>query len=97
MSSPCERCPGYSKCNGPCPEVNAIIDEEEVKQKEMTIGVPIYGRQIIPLKPKVKLTFRQSQIIQMLLIGEQSSNICKTLEITKQSYQKLISRINQKL
>lgn len=93
----CSTCAVKEQCLTPCPKVNKLADQDHVPQKEVTIGIPVYGAQITEISPPDFLTFRQRQIFHLWMGGMNRAEICKTLKIKNGSLRFHLFQINQKI
>lgn len=80
-----------------CPEAEIFASEDEVELKEVTIGIPHFGKKIGEIGPEISLTFRERQIYSLWMGGLNRKEICKTLKITGKNLRTRLHDINQKM
>lgn len=90
----CQECPSRSICQSECPELTLHLKEIEVPQREKTIGLPRHGR--IPWGSTVSLTKTEREIVTLLAKGLSRGEICKSLDITRNSFRRHLSTAKKK-
>ena len=94
----CQSCHSRSICTSLCPEAQAYVNQDEVEQKEETVGLSVYGRkwpQILrPIKP---LSQKQKSIVALIIDGKSNEEICDYLKMSSGSFRSEVSRIREKL
>jgi hypothetical protein len=96
----CKECAKRSLCAELCPEAEAYVNQDFVKQKELTIGLPTYKNLPTDLHYKTKRKLlnnfdklsRKEQVVTLLNSGMSRKEIAQTLEITRENVRKLIQR-----
>ncbi len=91
----CTACPHSSHCSSLCPEAELYVKQDEVQQREMTIGTPTYGKwpgdRVKPLFTKM-----ERKIVSRLLEGKSRKQIAEELEITRHSLKLHLQRLKKK-
>ncbi len=62
----CAHCKKYQWCLSLCEEARRYVSRDEVKQREKTIGIPIFGSPLPSLPSKIILTKTQKKIVTLL-------------------------------
>ena len=58
----CKECGKVNNCDELCNKALEYADQDEVKLKEKTIGLPMYGEKIQEMETPSFLTFREKQV-----------------------------------
>ena len=95
MEGACTNCPHRQFCNTLCPEAELYVKQDEVRQKELTIGIPAYGKWPNG-RSKPLFTKREVEVVALLLRGLSRDKMCQILNINRKNLQKIVERINRK-
>jgi DNA-binding NarL/FixJ family response regulator len=97
MEGMCTDCKKRSYCKELCPEAEIYADQDHVKLREKTIGIPMYADNEWP-EPGEKHMFTpmEKKILQLLSIGKSRKHISQVLDITRNTLEKHISNIKKK-
>lgn len=93
----CKTCPSRYTCSSLCPEAELYASQDEVPQRELTVGFPVHGSWPKIRRPMKPLSETQRIVVSLILDGKSNEEICKSLEITKDSFRKQVSRIRKSL
>jgi DNA-binding NarL/FixJ family response regulator len=96
MKPSCGRCSQRAKCQIPCPEAELFAGKDYVSQREITIGVPMFGQRIQEIWEHKKLTFRERQVWSLANGGFNREQIGETLNIKRETVKFYIYQIRQK-
>jgi DNA-binding CsgD family transcriptional regulator len=96
LPSICFSCHQRDNCSTLCPEAQIFAAQDEVRQKEINIGIPAFARQIETITPAPKLTLRERQIY-FLSIGLSRREICRTLNINPGNLRKQLQSLRRKV
>ena len=91
----CQTCPHKQFCSELCPEAEAYVGQDEVPQKELTIGIPRYGKWPEPHEKSI-FTPMERKVMHALASGKSREEIAKELEITRQTVRSIIRNIRKK-
>jgi len=97
MNGLCSTCPSKPICCTLCPEAELYVKQDEVAQKELTIGNPEYGES--PWRDSVDkpiFTKTETRVIAALLDGKTKEEIAEYLGITRHSLKLHIQNIRKK-
>lgn len=93
----CSKCPTRDGCKTLCSEAEAVADRDHVPQRELTIGLPMAtGTETDEEDDRPRYTDMQRSIVRLLLSGHTSEDVCKLLEITKESYYMHVCRMKKR-
>ena len=87
----CITCPKRTYCSDLCPEAECYANQDEVPQRELTIGLPRYGKWPEPVEKPI-LTKREHDVLSRLAKGESREKIAKVLGITRENVRQIIRR-----
>jgi DNA-binding NarL/FixJ family response regulator len=91
----CTECTKRALCSTLCPEAELYVKQDEVSQRELTIGDIRYGRW--PESPEKSIfTEKERQVIPLLLDGKTRKQIGKLLDMTRETLRKHIENIRRK-
>jgi len=90
----CDECEQKGECVVLCDDVEAYVSQDEVSQRELTIGLPY----IRPLKigSNIYLTPRQREVVTLLGKGLTRQDVCQVLNITRHTLRNYLYKIKQK-
>lgn len=91
----CITCPKRSVCSCLCPEAEYYADQDEVPQREITIGLPRHGRWPEPVE-KSQFTKLEVKVMHALAEGKDRAEISKALGITRETVRSVIRNIKKK-
>jgi DNA-binding transcriptional ArsR family regulator len=93
----CTTCPSRSICGTLCPEAELYAKQDEVEQRELTIGIPEYGRSPWEDSPDKPMFTRKERNILLRLLEEKSrEEICQELGITQEALRMHLMRLKKK-
>lgn len=91
----CTECTKRAFCSTLCPEAELYVKQDEISQRELTIGDIRYGRW--PESPEKSIfTKTERKVIASLLDGKTRVEIVKGLGITRHSLKLHIQNIRKK-
>lgn len=93
----CKECGKVNTCDELCNKALGYADQDEVKLKEKTIGLPMYGEKIQEMETPSFLTFREKQVYWLWRGGFSRKDISQTLDITRKALRFHIFNINSKM
>lgn len=79
----CTECPKYAVCNVLCSSAELYVRQDEVRGKEILIGLPRYQDVEILLSSNTYLTKTEREILTLLGRGLTRGDICQVLEISR--------------
>jgi len=90
----CDECSKREVCMVLCDEAEEYVNQDEVSQRELIIGLPY----IRPLKigPNIYLTPKQKEIVTLLGKGLNRTEVCQMLGITRLALRLHIHRMKEK-
>ncbi len=91
----CIECPHRQFCSDLCPEAEMYASQDAVPQRELTIGLPRWGKWPEPTE-KSKFTRTEKRILQLLASGKSRKKIAEALDFTRNTLEKHISNIKKK-
>lgn len=91
----CTECPHRQYCSTLCPEAELYVKQDEVKQKELTIGIPSYGKWPEEIS-KSLFSKREMEVVALLLKGLSRDKMCQILDINRKNLQKIVERVTKK-
>jgi DNA-binding NarL/FixJ family response regulator len=91
----CTDCPSRTYCSTLCPEAELYAKQDEVEQKELTIGIPKYGKWPDALE-RNQFTPMERKILHALLDGKTRKKISEDLEISRETLRKHLGNIRKK-
>ena len=92
---PCQSCPCRDLCTVLCPEAELIASQDEVKQRELPVGL-VFPRPFPKLLSNTYLTKTETKIVTFWAAGLSAKEISELLEITYNSVKMHKSRIRKK-
>jgi len=96
-TSICLGCGKRGICHFLCPEAEIYASQDNVRLREMTIGIPRFGQRINEIWEQKNFTFREKQIIALVVAGFNRKDISQSLNITRENVKTHLYRINQKI
>jgi len=78
----CNECPKRAVCSSLCPEAELYASQDEVAQRELPVGLPKYSVKI-QWGVSIHLTKMEREILTLLARGLSREDICKTLDISR--------------
>ena len=87
----CKTCPKHDLCSCLCPEAEVYADQDEVSQRELTVGLPRYGKWPEP-REKPILSKRAKEVLLRLAAGKTRNQISQELGITRENVRNIIRR-----
>jgi len=95
MDGLCTECPNRSLCNTLCPEAELYVKQDEIAQRELTIGIPRHGKWP-ETSEKSLFTKTEKRIIDALVEGKTRKQIAQELGITRKNLRDLIYLLRKK-
>lgn len=92
----CQECSKRSICSSLCPEAELYVSQDEVRQRELPVGLPHYSAGRMPTPRKVKLSKRERQIVTLQIDGKTNQEMSQSLNITLKNIHNIVSRIKRK-
>lgn len=94
----CQGCGRYLECDGLCEKAEIYVAQDEVKQREETIGIPVIKKPFRFLSAPMGLTKREHEIVTLLEIhGFSRKETAQYLKISRESLRTHLSRIRNKI
>ena len=78
----CQDCPDRNSCLKLCSEAEVYVDQDCIKLREKTIGLPVYSQHIDGGPSHTPLTEREKDILRLLGMGIPREKICRDLNMT---------------
>ena len=91
----CTDCPHREICSDLCPEAELYAKQDEVPQRELTVGTPWHGKWPDP-REKSLFTKRERQVLTRLIDGKNREEIAAELNTPLKNISNIISRIRKK-
>lgn len=92
----CDSCNQRHLCSDLCPEAELFASQDQVYEREKTIGLPRYGK--FPASASnIPLTPMQKKIVTLLGQGLNRADVCQVLKISNGSLRAHIKRLKKKL
>ena len=95
MTGLCRECPKRDLCSNLCPEAELYVKQDEKSQRELTIGIPKFGKWPEPREKSI-FTKREWQVFGGLLMGKTRGEIAKELGITRKNLREIIRNLRNK-
>ena len=97
MNMLCQECTKKLLCTSLCPEAELYVSQDEIPQRELTIGMPIYVDKPWP-EPKQKplFTSMEMRVLDTLLDGRTRNQTAQLLGITRHSVREHLKNIRKK-
>ena len=92
----CKNCPNRQICKVLCREAELYVSQDEVRQRELLVGLPHYSTGVMTMTRRVGLSKRERQIVVLLVEGRSYSEISQILNITRHYVRNIVSRIKAK-
>jgi hypothetical protein len=92
----CAACKNYQWCINLCEEARRYVSQDEVKQREKPIGIPIFSGPIPILPSKITLTRSQRKIVTLLDRKERRSEIANLLGLSPVNLRQQIFKMKRK-
>lgn len=94
----CPTCRKYSTCKSLCYRAECYVSQDEIKLRELPIGVPRYLNHPWPETAKpIKLTYRERQVLWLSQGGFSREEISKTLRVSRDAVKTYIHKLNKKV
>jgi DNA-binding CsgD family transcriptional regulator len=95
----CRACKGFPGCGELCEKAEGYAAQDEVSQREETIGVPVITETAnLSISPPVKLTRREREIVTLTSVHKFSrAEVAKYLKISRESLRVHLARIRRKI
>lgn len=91
----CTDCPHRPLCSCLCPEAELYAKQDEVAQRELTIGIPQHGMWPDPIE-KSMFTPTELKILHALLEGKTRETICQELKMTRETLRRHLANLKKK-
>ena len=93
----CAECSKRALCRHLCPEANAYANQDQIFQREETVGIP-FGDFKFPdgIGRKFTFTKRQAELLSWLVRGKSRLQVCRGMKIDRREYHRLLNRMRQK-
>jgi DNA-binding NarL/FixJ family response regulator len=95
----CTSCPNRPLCNDLCPEAELYVKQDEIPQRELTIGAILKERSFPPMpwaSSSIHFTKREKEILTLLARGLTRADIAQHMRITRNSLRQFIKKIKKK-
>ena len=92
----CSRCKSRGFCSSLCPEAEIYVRQDQVTQKEVTIGIPKYGK-VQEIFGTQNLSLRERQVLTFCVMGFNRKEIAETLNISRHSVRNHIYNMKPKI
>ena len=92
----CRTCTKRSICSSLCPEAEVYANQDAVEQRDLTIGLPIYGPKWPEPAEKSAFTYLELKIMHALASGKSRAEISKLLNIKRETVRSVIRNIRKK-
>ena len=93
----CSECPHRQYCFVLCPEAELFVKQDEVPQRELTIGIPRYGGFAMDLRKREKLTKRERLLLNLLIEGNSFGESAQAMNITNNTVKVMVHNIRNKI
>jgi len=90
----CDECNQRELCMVLCDDAEVYVSQDEVSQRELTIGIPLYNR--MKWSEPTYLTPREHQIVMLLEYGFSKEEIVRARGITRNNLRKILSNVKKK-
>jgi DNA-binding CsgD family transcriptional regulator len=95
----CRECKGFPGCEKLCPKAEGYAAQDEVKQREETIGIPVITEPPrLGMSAPVRLTKKEREIVKLQAVhGLSRAEIAKLLGLSRGALRQYLFRLREKI
>ncbi|OGP46705.1 MAG: hypothetical protein A3K30_03215 [Deltaproteobacteria bacterium RBG_13_51_10] len=92
----CLTCHYYQWCLSLCKEAKAYVSQDEVKQKELPIGIPVFSQIFSTILPPISLSPAEKKVGTLLSMSVPRETIAQLMGISNKTLRNKISEMSHK-